>query len=224
MEANDAGRSALIYLFALTLGASSPTPATVFFKTQGEPIAQSLCALFIKEYGPSDGRPSFLCQPADVFTFVEQVLLDEAIAQLDVYAEPNLLYDPAPSVDTLRRAQFAFRARRWEHLLKQRASAQAPISPKVPSPSAIQLGRPGGPCFVLGREKRPLTDAQRAVVARLLDAGRAGLTKDALELVRPSARRILRALRQDPDWAQVIGMANQTNGRYRIWTDQNPSH
>lgn len=80
----------------------------------------------------------------------------------------------------------------------------------------ILLGEPGRPCIVNGKEKPPLTDGERAVVTALLDAGSDGLTKDALEAVRPSARRILGRLRKDPDWAKVILMAGRTNGRYRI--------
>lgn len=81
---------------------------------------------------------------------------------------------------------------------------------------SIDLGNPGESCFVLGREKKPLTDGQRAVVTALIEARDEGLTKDPLERVRPSARRILKDLRRDPDWAEVILMPGQTNGRYRI--------
>ena len=72
---------------------------------------------------------------------------------------------------------------------------------------------------MLGRKKKPLTDAQYAIVAALIEAGHEGLAKDALVAVRPSARRILKNLeKKDPDWAKVILMAEQTNGRYRINT------
>jgi hypothetical protein len=80
----------------------------------------------------------------------------------------------------------------------------------------IKLGPPGEPCRVFRKEKGPLTDGQYAVISRLLKAGSAGLSKDALEAVRPSARRILKTLRKDPDWAKVILMPGQTNGRYRL--------
>jgi len=83
---------------------------------------------------------------------------------------------------------------------------------------AVQLGCPGEPCLVFGQKKRPLTDAQLAVVDALIKAGAEGLTKDGLEAVRSSARRILKTLRKDKDWAKVIFMPGQTNGRYRIKT------
>ena len=82
--------------------------------------------------------------------------------------------------------------------------------------SMVELGRPGMPCRVLGQEKPPLTEAQQAVIAGLLDAGAEGLSKDALEAIRPSARRILRRLCQDADWGEVILMPRRTNGRYRL--------
>jgi len=81
---------------------------------------------------------------------------------------------------------------------------------------AVEPGRRGEACRVLGKKKKPLTDAQYAVVSALIAAGEEGMSKDALEQVRPSARRILKRLREDPDWAAVILMPGQTNGRYRI--------
>ena len=86
----------------------------------------------------------------------------------------------------------------------------------TPANPAVQLGRRGEPCQVCGKNKRALTDAQYSVIQALQEAGEEGLTKDALEAVRPSARSILKNLRRDPDWASVILMPGQTNGRYRI--------
>jgi hypothetical protein len=71
---------------------------------------------------------------------------------------------------------------------------------------------------VRGNSKKPLTDGQYAVVMALLLAGDEGLNKDGLEAVRASARRILKQLREDADWAEVVVMPGQTNGRYRIRT------
>lgn len=82
----------------------------------------------------------------------------------------------------------------------------------------VQLGRRGEPCFVLGQPKKPPTDAEYAILAALIAAGEEGLNKDAMEAVRASARRILKRLCGDPDWARVILLPGQTNGRYRIRT------
>lgn len=103
----------------------------------------------------------------------------------------------------------------WKHKDKPPDSAASTTSMESDSPKVV-LGKPGTPCRVLNKEKPALTDAKYAVVKALLDAGKEGLTKDALEAVRSSARRILNDLREDPDWAEVILMAGQTNGRYRI--------
>lgn len=86
-----------------------------------------------------------------------------------------------------------------------------------PTPMVV-LGRAGDPCTVNGKPKKALTDGQHAVVAALIEAGDEGLTKDAIEAVRSSARRMLDDLRKDSDWAGVIIMPGQTNGRYRVRT------
>ena len=87
-------------------------------------------------------------------------------------------------------------------------SAQSPL---------VVLGKPGEPSVVRGKQKKALTDGQHAVVSALIIAGVEGLTKDAIEAERSSAREILKRLRDsDEDWAAVIIMAGQTNGRYRI--------
>jgi len=90
------------------------------------------------------------------------------------------------------------------------------LSHEAASASPVKLGRPGEPCIVRGSTKMPLTDGQHAVIAALIEAGAEGLTKDALEAIRRSARRMLDDLRKDSDWAAVIRMAGRTNGRYRI--------
>lgn len=104
--------------------------------------------------------------------------------------------------------------------------ATIPASASVPSSDAVrchkssgppvQIGHAGEPCVVCGKPKKPLTDAQHAVISALLRAGDAGLNKDGLEAIRASARRILKDLCEDPDWADVVLLPGQTNGRYRI--------
>lgn len=91
-----------------------------------------------------------------------------------------------------------------------------PAGSAEPEGPAVVLGRPGMPCRVLSAEKPALTDAEHAVVAALLKAGADGLSKDALESVRASARRILKRLSKDADWAKVIIQPGRTNGRYRL--------
>jgi hypothetical protein len=91
-------------------------------------------------------------------------------------------------------------------------------APNVQPTPMVVLGRAGDPCTVKGKPKKALTDGQHAVVAALIEAGDEGLTKDAIEAVRSSARRMLDDLRKDSDWAGVIIMPGQTNGRYRVRT------
>lgn len=100
----------------------------------------------------------------------------------------------------------------------QATSNGSRTAPKVPPVPRVVLGRPGEPCTVNGRDKKALTDGQYAVLAALIEAGDEGLSKDAIEGVRSSARRMLDDLRKDSDWASVIVMPGQTNGRYRVRT------
>lgn len=96
------------------------------------------------------------------------------------------------------------------------ASAAAQPNASASSSPLVILGRPGDPCTVRGKPKPALTDGRHAVVAALIEAGDGGLGKDALEAIRPSARRMLEDLSEDSDWADVIVMAKNTNGRYRL--------
>ncbi len=95
-------------------------------------------------------------------------------------------------------------------------SASARLRASAPSSPLVILGHPGDPCMVRGKQKPALTDGRHAVVAALIEAGDGGLGKDALEAIRPSARRMLEDLSADSDWAEVIVMAKATNGRYRL--------
>ena len=94
-------------------------------------------------------------------------------------------------------------------------AGKAAEAPKGGTP-AVRLGPPGEPCYVLGKQKKPLTEGQHVVIAAILEAGDEGMKKDRLECVRSSARRMLNDLRKDEDWAKVILMPGQTNGRYRL--------
>jgi len=120
--------------------------------------------------------------------------------------------------DRGQRLQAAFEAIRAQVTQDQSPEAQNGVdrASNAPVVRKVELGRLGDPCTVNGRQMKALTDGQHAVVAALLDAGDDGLTKDAIEAVRPSARRMLNDLRQDTDWAAVIIMPGRTNGRYRV--------
>lgn len=92
-----------------------------------------------------------------------------------------------------------------------------PPPPPVQKGPRVVLGKRGEPCIVDGKQMPPLTDGRYAVIDALIKAGEDGLTKDALEAVRGSARRMLEDLSElHPEWAVVIQMAGTTNRRYRI--------
>lgn len=96
-----------------------------------------------------------------------------------------------------------------------------PPSPPPPSPPPqkgprVVLGKRGEPCIVDGKEMPPLTDGRYAVIEALIKAGEDGLTKDAIEAIRTGAREMLVQLSAKPGWSDVIQMAGQTNGRYRV--------
>lgn len=90
------------------------------------------------------------------------------------------------------------------------AESQARAYPK------LVLNGLGEPYSIDGKEKPKLSDARYAVVKALLEAGREGMKKDAIEAVRPSARQIIKALLEDDDWKPILQMAEGTNLRYRI--------
>ncbi|MGD9791126.1 MAG: hypothetical protein AB7Q00_08800 [Phycisphaerales bacterium] len=122
----------------------------------------------------------------------------------------------------------------WNALLRNADNAKNAVSqPKQPPPDAmtpqpsshrpaVALGADGFTWTVCGVNKGSVTDAQHAVLIALLEAGDKGLTKDALEITRASARRTLKLLRKDKDWAKVIKMAGGTNKRYRLLTVVDP--
>ncbi len=91
-----------------------------------------------------------------------------------------------------------------------------PPPPPVNKGPRVVLGKRGEPCIVDGKERPPLTDGRYAVIEALIKAGEDGLTKDAIEAIRKGARKMLEQLSAMPGWADVIQMAGQTNGRYRI--------
>lgn len=101
------------------------------------------------------------------------------------------------------------------------ADSKSPPPPPPPLPPVrkgprVVLQQRGEPCIVDGKEMPPLTDGRYAVVEALIKAGEDGLTKDAIEAVRKGARKMLEQLSAMPGWADVVQMAGQTNGRYRI--------
>lgn len=207
--------------------------------TAGEPLVRRICTLFTREYGGASShsgqRLRFEYTPVGDLSDDDAFLVRDAIEAFAESARPTR--HPCGEDDltdllslrggTARRmiGRILFhQAQRWaEKVRRQAEKVSRDTGPKGrsdcpprPGKPAVEPGAPGDPCRVLGKEKKPLTDAQYAVITRLLKAGPAGLSKDALEAVRPSARRILRNLRKDKDWAKVIRMPGQTNGRYRL--------
>jgi hypothetical protein len=85
------------------------------------------------------------------------------------------------------------------------------------TPRVVLRGREEGP-VVLGKPKQKLTTPQYNVIKALLDAGEVGLTKDKLvsKSRHEDARGILTRLAKKDDWREVIHLAGQTGGGYRI--------
>ena len=134
------------YLFASPAGTPTESRETVFYEVVGEPSAKSLCALFTKEYGNKSGSPLFHYKAAASMPPEEQILLDEALRDVDVYDEPDrFVYDPPPPKELHLRAQYAVRAKGWEDLIQERAAP--------PSGNAVQ-SKPG--VHVMSDDKRQL--------------------------------------------------------------------
>lgn len=112
------------YLFAVPTETSDESSGTVFHRTEGKALAESLCSLFRREYANANGLPHFRHKPAASLSAEDQVLLDEALDWLTVYYDPDPgVYDPSPPRETLLRAQYGDRARKWEELLRNRIKA-----------------------------------------------------------------------------------------------------
>ena len=114
------------YLFASPSQLRKESPENVFYRVEGESLAQSLCCLFTQEYAHSQGLPEFHHGAAASLSAEEQVLLDESLDLLDLYDDPDAgIYDPPPSEHILFLAQCAMRAQRWERLLRGRTEPRS---------------------------------------------------------------------------------------------------
>ncbi len=126
--------SLFFYLFASPSGASETSSANVFYAVKEEPLANSLCSLFVREYSHANGGPAFHQKAATSVSVEEQILLDESLHWLAMYDDPDPgVYDQRPSKETLLLAQYAVRARKWEQLL--RARTEASNGNETPDPS-----------------------------------------------------------------------------------------
>ncbi|MGA2706281.1 MAG: toll/interleukin-1 receptor domain-containing protein [Isosphaeraceae bacterium] len=135
------------YLFASPSEPREESPSTVFYRVEGESLAQSLCRLFNREYADAHGLAAFHHRAASSFSAEEQVLLDESLEWLDVYADPDPgIYEPPPSQHTVFLAQCAIRAQTWEQTLRGRTEP------------ASQNEKPGS--FDAAPSNSPTTDHQ----------------------------------------------------------------
>jgi hypothetical protein len=122
--------TARFYLFASPAGTPTESPETVFYEVGVESTAKSLCALFSKEYSDKSGGPLFHYKAAISIPPEEQILLDEALRDVDVYDEPDrFVYDPPPPKELHLRAQYAVRARGWEELVAKRTECDGQAAP-----------------------------------------------------------------------------------------------
>ncbi len=116
--------SPAFYLFALPRGKTAEAVDTVFFEADYEALAKVLCRLFEMEYGT--GGMKFTSKPVAEFSPEAHVLFEEALNWLDVYDEPDRqVYDPPPSEELRRRAQFMLRAKNWTKILKAKRGTGA---------------------------------------------------------------------------------------------------
>lgn len=102
------------------------------------------------------------------------------------------------------------------------ASSARPESASSPEPAlpTIRFGALGSPIYIGGTKvKKPLTEAQHAIVSVLLDAGPEGLTggQIAERTDFTGWRETLRRLKEsDPLWDAIIVFPGISHGRYRI--------
>lgn len=114
------------YLYTPSPGQSALCSNNVFYRVVGEQLASTLCRLLGKEYSSEPGKPGFFLKSTDEVDSDEQIFLNEALDQLDVYDDPDPgIYDPPPSKETMMRAEYARRARGWEFTILERAGNPA---------------------------------------------------------------------------------------------------
>lgn len=122
------------------------------------------------------------------------------------------------------------RQRAWKHAdecraVKSRMAEQASGKSEEGHPTEVArspsgkviLYGPGYPPRVSGHLMKKLSNRRYDLIAALVEAGEDGLTKDCMESVVPSARRMLKKLRHDDKhWRSAIQMAEETGQGYRI--------
>lgn len=114
------------YLYTDHSTSSAISTENVFYRVKGLDRAKTLCRLFAKQYSPDPWDPGFFLKCVEEIEPDEQVLLDEAVDDLDLYEDPDPgIYDPPPSQQTLNRAYYARRAQGWAARIGMRAIEEA---------------------------------------------------------------------------------------------------
>jgi hypothetical protein len=99
--------------------------SSVFYRVVGEQMATALSRLFGKEYSSKSGKPGFFLKPSGEVDPDDQILLDDALAWIDVYDHPDPgVFDEIPPADVLVRAAYARRAHDWEAMIAERKSRE----------------------------------------------------------------------------------------------------
>lgn len=96
--------------------------------------------------------------------------------------------------------------------------AAAKLEAPVPTPAVVLGPSHKTPPLVWGKKKPALsTPEQYKVIKMLVDAGDDGCTMEEVEGTVPSARRIVRNLREDADWATAFfSPGKKGTGGYRV--------
>ncbi|MCC6427953.1 MAG: hypothetical protein IT435_14175 [Phycisphaerales bacterium] len=126
------------YLYVADAEDDRAQPDNVFFRATSVASALSLCKIFASAYPAQKNR--IRSDAAAAIPLERQILLDEALAGLGVYDDPDPgIYDPPPARATLQRAEWARRVRGWECQLPNAGSARATVSrtPSLQSSTAL---------------------------------------------------------------------------------------
>jgi hypothetical protein len=122
MKAAQSGRDEqTFYLYISPRHKSILNSGSVFYCVVGKRMASALCRLCAKEYSSKSGKPGFFLKPSADVDLDDQILLNEAIAWLNVYSGPDReAYDPPPPEDVMMRAEYAGRVHEWEVMIRRR--------------------------------------------------------------------------------------------------------
>lgn len=212
------------YLYVSSLELPILTSESVFYRVAGKRSATQLCRLFRKEYSSESGSPVFFLKSSAEVDPDEQILLDEAMAWLDVYVDPDTgVYDPPPTEELMVRAEYKRRAHKWEAIIGMRTVSKigSPIdedSDQIPDTAGPEDSKPSSSSDKLKRVRRR---KKRALTSRAdTSRNKSGARRLTATIQSPTAARQMEAYLESKgigqtEFANQVGTTDRTLRTFR---------